>query len=78
MTGFAANRLRSTCFYKLSHQNWQHPLAHAGHALERARRLGPALAEGVILPAAAGGGWALRQARQITQSTFCGCPTNDS
>lgn len=78
MTGFAANWLCSTCFYKVSHQNWQHPLVRVGNALERAWRLGPALTERVILPAAVGGGWALRQARGITQGMFCGCPTNDS
>jgi len=66
MTGIAANWLHSTSFYKLSRLNWQHPLVRVGNALERAWRLGAALAERVVLPAAVGGGWALGQARQIT------------
>lgn len=69
LTGFAANFLCSICFYKRSHQNWQHPLVRVGNALERAWRLGPVLA--------VGGGQALRHARRITHSMFFGCPTND-
>lgn len=63
MTGFATNWLRSTCFYKPSCQNRQLPLGQVGNVLERAWKLSPALAERVLLPAAVGGGRALRQAR---------------
>lgn len=79
MTGFAANWLRSTCFYKLTlPSELATPFAGVGNALEKAWRLGPAPSERVPLPPALGGAWALRQASQITQSKFCACPTNDS
>lgn len=78
MTGFAANWLRSTCFYKLSlPSELATPFGGVGNVLEKAWRLGPAPSERVPLPSALGSDWALRRARQITQSKFCACPTND-
>lgn len=78
VTGFAANWLRSTCFYKLTlPSDLATPFRGVGNVLEKAWRLGPAPSERVPLPSALGGGWALRRARQITQSKFCACPTND-
>lgn len=79
VTGFAANWLRSTCFFKLTlPSELATPFGGVGNALEKAWRLGPAPSERVPLPPALGGDWALRRARQITQSKFCACPTNDS
>lgn len=79
MTGFAANWLRSTCFYKLTlPSELATPFGPVGNALEKAWRLGPAPSERAPLPPALGGAWALRRARQITQIKFCACPTNDS
>lgn len=47
-------------------------LVHVGNALERAWRLGPAVAERVTVPAAVGGGWA----SQIANYVFSGCRTD--